>query len=72
MHATQTFRVADPNRSRTMSQHYHNKGQMDASKGGYEPPYGFLHELIFGMSKRELSEAKAYRKGWREGKRKKA
>lgn len=55
-----------------MTQHYHNKGQKDASKGKYRPPgKGFLVDLLFGSTKREISDGQSYSQGWREGKRKK-
>lgn len=49
-------------------EHYHNKGQSDASKGDYKPPYEPMPVIgdIFGTpSKQDIEDNKSYRAGWR-------
>ena len=48
--------------------YYHNKGEIDAKKGKYEPPHDLFDELTtwsdYGM-KKIREENDAYDKGWK-------
>lgn len=44
-------------------QHYHDKGEQDGAKGEYDPPIT-LGDTFFPMSKDDLEEDKAYKKGY--------
>jgi len=47
------------------NEHYHNKGQEDASKGDYNPPNSGLGNVIGGWTDKEIDEIKSYKEGWR-------
>jgi hypothetical protein len=48
-----------------MSRHYGN-GQKDGSKNRYNPPHGGIIREAFGLhNKRELSQRKEYKDGYR-------
>lgn len=52
-------------------EHYHNKGQEDASRGKYEPPHGLLEDLMTWSPsgcRRIAEDNGAYKEGYRHGK----
>ena len=53
------------------SEHYHNRGEQDASKGEYNPPWDISKQIVSGLlgqsgeCDRMARENDAYNAGWR-------
>ena len=49
------------------SEHYHNEGQEDSSKGSYNPPHSriedLVHDIIAGESRQDREDRESYDAG---------